>query len=271
MIAFVALTLLIATVILVGGGFFIKWLGRIPFYWKSTPANTFCIIVTDEDESGDGMKGGGPIVTALHAVRGHRLDKTHIDPMNWEFIANEEDPEHDSFLFRRLGVQSMGSIYYTARLNVDNRMRFAREKKTEDEKKSGEVKTTATEMPKTVTKVIHTHNVFYSGELAIPIKEADTSDKLGLDVELVFTFRRRYPVRSVLRLADASTFLLNLVEEIVNNLTVSKPSGEYIGGDETRENREKLVKAVEESDVDFKKKTLDEIGFDIEKVTLRDV
>src|SRR3990167_9270469 len=136
MILLVILTLVIAATLFIGSGFAIRALARIPFYWVFTPANTFCLVVSDEDESGDGMTGVGNLVNVLHAVPGKRLNKNALDTMEWQF-EDGEDPEHDRFSFRKLGVQSMGNIFYTTRFNVDKRMRFAREKKLKEEEEKG--------------------------------------------------------------------------------------------------------------------------------------
>lgn len=249
----VLVVLVLAIIFFLAPAIVIRALARIPFFWTFTPANTFVVVVTEEDASGDGMKGAGNVVNALHAVPGKVLKKSDSDQMKWEFM-DGEDPEH-GFLFRTLGIQSMGSIFYTTRVNIDRRLRFSRED---------------VEDLHTITKTKKTRSVFYTGELTVKIKEADTADKLGLNFEIDFVFARQFPVRSVLRLADSTAFLTSLVEKIVNNTTVALPAEAYVGGTDAQKNRRRLIRIIE-TDRDFKKKILDEIGLEITTVSLRDV
>jgi regulator of protease activity HflC (stomatin/prohibitin superfamily) len=256
------LILVLATGLFLAPQFAIRALARIPFYWAFNPGNTFNIIVTEEDESGSGSEGGGNIVDSRHAVGGARLNKNDPNYMNWEIIEGEEDPEHNTWLFWKLGVQPMGSIFYTTRVNIDRRLRFTREKE-EDELHN-------------VNKIRETRNVFYTGELTVVVKEADTADKLGVNFEIDFTFKRQFPVRSVLKLADSAAFLTSSVEKIVNSETVELPAEAYIGGKGTdategsRQHREDLVRAIKDNH-EFKQEILDAIGFNITAVSLRDV
>ncbi|MDP2642173.1 MAG: hypothetical protein Q8P21_02695, partial [bacterium] len=206
-------------------------------------------------------------VDVLHAVPGKILDKRNPDQMKWEFKIGE-DTNH-GFLFRTLGVQSMGSIFYTTRVNLERRPRFAREEKVKDTE-AVEVRETTKEELHVVTKVIKTRNVMYTGELAVEIKAADTADRLGLNFQIDFIFARRFPVRSVLRLADSAAFLISMVEKIVNNTTVSKPAEAYIGGPDAQRNRRRLIEIIEK-DRELSRKILKEIGLDITAVSLRDV
>jgi hypothetical protein len=189
--------------------------------------------------------------------------------MNWRFRKGE-DPEHDNLIFRKLGVQSMGNIFFKTRMNVDRRMRFAREGEEIKKDMKGEARAVTKEVPHAVTKVNRTQHVFYSGELTVVIKEADTADKLGLDFEIDFVFERVFPVRSVLRLADSAAFLTSMVEKIVNNRTATKPAEAYIGGKAVEKNRQQLIHDIE-SDRIFSEKILNELGLDITAVSLRDV
>lgn len=254
----IILILAIAALLFVAPAVLIRWLARNEIFWIFTPANTFAIIVTHEDATGDGMSGAGNVVGALHGVDGKRLVKDDSDHLNWYFRLDEEDPDHQKFLFRTLGVQSMGNIFWKPRLNIDRRLRFARE---EDKPK---------EELHTVTKVRPTKNVFYTGELSVVIKEADTLDKIGINFEIDFIFARKFPIRSVLRIADASAFLTSLVENIVNNMTSTREAEHYIGGPDVADNRRELVEEIEANDV-FKTTIERELGLEITKVSLRDV
>ena len=264
------LTIIVAGALFLGPALIIRALARKekPFYWTFNGANTFSIVVTNDDESGDGMTGSGNIVNLLHAIPGKRIDRRSPDNMKWKFVdSNEEDPDH-GFLYRTLGVQSMGNIFYTTRVNLDRRVRYAREEKVNV--KDAEIRTSTKEELHNVTKVNKSRSIFYTGELTVEIKEADTADKLGLNFEIDLIFARRFPIRSVLRLADSAAFLTSLVETIVNNTTVAKPADEYIGGKDAQKNRRKLINDIE-GDPDFRKKILDEIGLEITAVSLRDV
>lgn len=246
-----------------------------PFYWTFDPENTFAIVVTQEEESGTGTSvststGGservsGNIVDLLHGISGSRLEKHGTsDPMQWEIIEDEDDPRHN-WMYRILGVQSMRSIYRTLRLNKDVRMRFSRD----DDK--------PTEALHTVTKDRLVKHVHYTGEFTVVVDEADTADGLGVNFEIDFGFRRKFPIRTVLKLADSAAFLTSLVEETVNMATVSLPASGFIGGmsaaavtPTTRANREALVNDIK-TNPEFMNKILDVIGFEIISVSLRKV
>jgi regulator of protease activity HflC (stomatin/prohibitin superfamily) len=262
--AYILLFLVIAGLLYVTSWFVLRRMARVPLRVTFTPANTICLIVTEEDNSGDGTKGGGNLVNALHAVPGKTLNKTDPDPMKWIF-EDGLDPEHDNYLFKKLGIQDMGGWFYTTRMNVDRRLRFG----WEDTPAAGDPGQPVEEL-RTVTKNKKTKHVFYSGELTVRVKNADTADKLGLDMEIDFAFARKYPVRSVLQLADATAFLTSRVHSFVNMHTASQPAEYYYGGDDVGEHREELAQAINEDDV-LEKQIEDELGLEITMVSIRDV
>jgi hypothetical protein len=252
--------------IYLGPSYIIRGLARIPFRWTFNPANTLCLVVTeessaiDEDTTSsapDNEKKKGNVVEILHAVPGKKLDRTDADFMNWRFIPGV-DSKHRGFFYQRLGVQDMGSIFYTLRWNVDKRLRFAREKGKPVEDLHA------------VTKVDKTRHVYFTGEMTVKIIGSDTSDRLGLIFEIDFIFERTFPARSILRLADSPAFLASMVEGIVNNETTTKPAVAYYGdgGEATKENRVALAKLIKENP-DFETKVLEELGLDITSVVIR--
>jgi regulator of protease activity HflC (stomatin/prohibitin superfamily) len=249
----------VTTLLYYSWSFAIRALARIPFRWTFNPANTFALVVTEEDESGSGMKGGGNIVKILHAVPGHRLIDKDPNPMNHflEKIEEGKDPSHDNFLFQKLGVQDMGSVFFTLRTNMDKRARFTRETDK------------PTEELHTVTKVNKTQHVFFTGEMTVTIKEADTADKIYLDFEIDFVFERKFPARSVLRVADAPALLTSFVENIVNNQTVSRPVADFYGGEDAKANREELARLIDNEGL--KELVERELGLDITSVSIRSV
>lgn len=255
----------LAAALFVGPALIIRALARKPFYWTFTPANTFTIIVTEEDGSGDGMSGGGNIVDVLHAVPGKRLVKISPDSMNWAFI-DDEDSDH-GFLFRTLGVQSMGSIFRTTRVNLEQRTRYTREQGIPSDKRP-EARATSKEELHNVTKGKKSRSVFYTGELTIVVKEADTADRLGVNFEIDLIFARRFPVRSVLRIADTPAFLDSLTQRVVNSETSTRNAEDFIGGPDTKTNRNNLITSIKN---DIKVEVLIELGLEITSVSLRDV
>lgn len=261
----IILIVIVAAVLFVVPALIIRALARKPFYWTFTPANTFSLVVTEEDSSGDGMKGGGNIVDVLHAVPGKRLVKEGSDNMNWVFIPGE-DSDH-GFLFRTLGVQSMGSIFRTTRVNLEQRTRYTREQGTSSDK-SPEARATSTEELHDVTKWKKSRSVFYTGELTIIVKEADTADRLGVNFKIDLIFARQCPVRSVLRLADTPAFLDSLTQKVVNSETSTRNAEDYIGGPHTKTNRDNLITSIKN---DIKVEALKELGLEITSVSLRDV
>ncbi len=252
--------LLIATLLSFSLRAGVRALARIPFRWTFNPANTFAIVVTEDNKDSEGTKGSGNIVDLLHAIPGRVLDRRSSNHMNW-CLKKGIEPDHQNFLYRKLGVQDMGSVFYTLRTNVDKRLRYARK-----EPKAGE----HTEELHTVTKTSDTRHVFFTGEMTVKIIESDTKDRIGLDFEIDFIFERKFPVRSILRVADAPAFLTSLVENIVNNKTTTKPVTAYYGGKYTEKHRKELALEIDENEA-LKKKVLDEIGLDITAVSIRNV
>lgn len=248
-------------------GWVLRTLARKPFRYTFTPENTFCAVVTEEELGDNGSERdtnhGGNLVKVLHGITGKSIDMSKSSPMDWE-VVDVPDLAHDAFLYRIYGIQDMGSIWHTTRLNTDRRMRFARD----DGKPDQELHT--------LTKARKTRHVFYTGELTVVIKEADTEDKLGVNFEIDFAFARRYPIRSILKLADSAAFLTSLVENAVNSATVGLPAGAFIGGvgtgttQSTLDNRKDLVEHIE-GNRDLSQKILDVIGLDITSVSLRSV
>lgn len=260
----------------------LRWLARIPFYWTFTPENTFSIPVADEDDSGDGSKGGGSVRGFLHGISGRVLDRNDTtDVMEWELQKGDE-PGHNTLLFRNLGIQSLGNIFWSLRLNTDERLRFTREKtgKVKTGSEGDESRETTDGEMHVVDKSNKTKHVFFSGELTVVIKEADTLDGLGIHFEIDFVFERQFPVKSVLRLANSAAFLTSMVERIVNEHTVNLPAEAYVGGIDIeagaenryniQEERQRLAAAIE-SNADFSAKVLEEIGLNITAANIREV
>ncbi len=268
------LVMIVMILIIASGLYFglqplIRALARIPFRWTFNPANTFAIVVTEKNTVNNSVTGGN-IKNVLHAIPGKQLVKPGKNEMEWRF-ENGEDPTHQNFLFQKLGVQDMGSVFYKLRTNVDKRERYARDT---DKPDTG---------LQTIAKKMETEHVYFSGEMQLTIKGVDTADRVALTMKVNLVFERTYPVRSVLRLADTPAFLESEVEEIVNNETSIRPVTAYYGGQvpnpadpagnhdpTTKENRVALAKAIDDDD-DFKKQVLNDLGLTITAVTLHDV
>lgn len=245
-------------IIFVGSGFLIQAISRIPFYWVSVPANTFALIVTTDNRTGEASEGGGTVVDVLHAIPGVRLVKDSHNPMDWHF---EEGEEVRGFLFRWLGVQTMG-LYRTVRTNLDKRLRFTR----------GVDEENYTVKPKDKLAPF----VFYSGELNVRVENADTKGSFELDFDFNTIFKRKFPVRSVLMVADASAYTTSVVEEVVNSTTGDHPPEDYLGGtgskDEpavktTEQNKKELTQKVKDISEDL----LEDLGMELIEVNIRSV
>lgn len=252
----IGLILLIATGLYLGLPFGIRSLGKIPFRWTTNPANTFALVVTHSNDPRVQDQGGN-IVDILHGINGKRLVRKGADPLDWYFKKGT-DPSHQNFFFTRLGVQDMGSIFYTLRTNIDKRMRFSREKDK------------PTEDLHSVTREETAKHIFFTGDLTVVIKEADTADNVYLDFEIDFIFERTFPARSIIHLGDAAAFLTSLVKQMVNNETSIRPVLDYYGGPDTKTHRQKLAEDIH-NNPDFQKKVLRELGLDITSVSIRDV
>ncbi len=259
-------SLIIVAALFLSSSFFIRALARIPFRWTFNIANTYAIIVSEKNDVDNNVRGG-KIVNVLHAIPGKRLVKP--DPnneMGWYF-EDGEDPVHQNYLYQKHGIQDMGSIFYKLRTNVDKRERAVR-----DPDKPEEAITT-------ITKKRETDHVFHTGEMQVSVKGADTADRIPLNFKLNFVFERKYPVLSVLRLADAPAFLTTQVEEIINRETSGRPIDDYYGGPNAKENRKALTDLIDAhltpGGTDEEKKFSDlierELGLIITTVAIRDV
>lgn len=241
-------------------GLLLRALGRIPFYYTFNDANTFSVGVTEQFTDSEGEERKGNVIKAFHAVPGHFLDKSSYNEMEWMFREGVE-PEHESYTYEKFGVQSMESVFVKLLKVTDRRFRFTQEKDAKGNTIPGE--------PKTVFKEKKTRHIDFSGEMTVVVTGADTKDKLALNFEIDFAFNRIYPVRSVLRLANAESFMTSIVREMVNLQTVSRDAEAYYGGEGVLKNRQELAELL--TTQDFKDKLMKEVGIFITTVIIRDV
>lgn len=242
----------------------IRALARRSIRWTFVTANRFALITTEESRGATPEKVvGGNVVDVLHSVTGQTLVRDGDDLMNWHFEPGM-DPDHDNYFFRKLGVQDMGNIFYKKMTVMDKRNRYAL-----DQGGAG---------MSTQLKKHEQTDVFFTGEVEVPIEEADTADGIGIDIKANFIFERKFPYRSVMRVAEEATFLATMVEEIVNNETSSKPVRAYYGGDNTKANREELARIIETNlkantaaGAEARKKIEDQLGLVITEVAIHDV
>ncbi len=247
----IGLIVAITTVLYLGAPFGIRALARIPFRWAFIAAGTFGLVVTEDDGEEDGSSGAGNLVGILHAIPGKVLVKASHNIMDWELV-DGPDPDHSNDQFKVWGVQDMGSIFYDLRTCVDKHLRFAQDDgKLEAKPKKNKTK-----------------NVYFSGDMAVKIAEADTSDGYGFDLEMDLIFERTFPARSILRLADAPAFLSSLVESDVNQHTVGKPVTDFYSGKAATKNRARLANDIFRNP-DFKEGVRDQLGLTITKVSIR--
>jgi hypothetical protein len=255
------LATIVAVALFLGPALFIRAMARKkrPFYWLFVPANTVALIVSEDNETGEARDGGGSLIDALHDVPGKWLDKHHPDPMKWrvrDLNAGEVDPDHAGIIFSQLGVQKMG-LFRTVRTNLDKRIRFSRERESDDSLHN-------------MAKDKLAKFVYYSGELTIHIEDSDTADGLGVILDFDIIFERIFPVRSVLRIADAPAFLTSNVEEIANAITAKYESRVYFQGHDVAARKKELADAVEKNR-QLLGETVHELGLLIKKVNLRSV
>ena len=255
------ISLVIVALILLSLGYGVRKMAtkENPLLWIATPANRFALIVTNDKKGTEDVDdSGGNITNALHSVPGKWLDKSDPNPMKWEFrdfdSQHEIDPEHTGFLYWALGVQGMG-VFRTPKLILDKRLRYTR--------KEGETET------HTVAKDKRRHFFHYSGEQTVSIKDSDTKDGLGIDVEIDFILERVQPVKAMLRLADAASFLASKIEETVNLTTAKYDAEDYFRGDDVAKNKKEIADEVEKKTGDFKDQLLEELGIEIKAVNLR--
>lgn len=261
MLSFISLVIVVLTLLSLGYGIRKMATRDNPLIWIAAPANRFALIVTNDKKGAEGADdSGGNITNVLHSVPGKWLDKGDPNPMKWEFkdfdTDHEIDPDHTGFLYWALGVQGMG-VFRTPKLIFEKRMRYTR--------KEGEVETHA------VAKDKRRHFFHYSGEQTVSITDSDTKDGLGINVELELIFERVLPVKAMIRLADAASFLDSKIEEMVNLITAKHNAKDYFRGDSVAKNKEEVAREVEEKFGAFKDQLLEELGIQIKAVNLRSV
>ncbi len=241
----------------------------------------------DDDPSGDMTHGGGQIIDAKHQVAGRYLEKNNDkNEMNWMLVpfgkkrnlavkdpaasdfyidgGPNEDPDHAGLLYDTLGVQVLPRVFSTIRTNKIDVRRYTKKTNEEDYH--------------TISGQVLMRFVPFSGEMTISIKDADTTDGLGLNVEIDLIGERLNPAKTITRLANSNAYINSVAEEIVNLITGVHTSSSYFGK-EAADRKKELAAAFEakpgEPGYDeaskFRIEVLDQLGFGITAVNIRSV
>ena len=193
--------------------------------------------------------GGGDVTNVIHAVPGERLVKKGNSVMDWYFVKGRESR---GILYILLGVHWIG---FFGKLRVNKIRRFRYMKATGNE---------ADRIGDFIVKSddLTTKYVPFSGEQAIPVREAESADIFALDFIFNIIEECTFPVRSILKVADANTVLSSMVKKYVNTVTGSKTPDFFMKPGEA--STEMLETAAEKSEDEAR----DQIGKTICSVTL---
>lgn len=255
--------LVLMMIFLLAPAMIVRILGRRGKLFQFMPANAFGLVALDETKDAHVEIGGGaPVVDVIHAVPGKRLDKTHHDYLEWEFVDEDEDRGLIGYLlYQYLGVQWLGIFRYL-RENIIRDFRFGRDK--------GEHEYHV--MPKdTTTKFVH-----FSGSLAVEVKDVETGSIYGINIGLLLIIEREKPAKSVLKVADSNAVLTALTEQAVIRVVGGIPAEEIVrgaspsggvGGARSEEIKNKIVEEVKKID-DL---AVSDVGLRVIDVQLRDI
>ncbi|MHB1330388.1 MAG: SPFH domain-containing protein [Minisyncoccota bacterium] len=236
--------IVVTIVVFFGLGFFIQFLGRQNILWSIVPANTFAFVTHTSERNGDMTEGGGSVVDIIHGVPGMKINKEDINPQEWYFESGEEDR---GLLFYILGVTWIGP-FKTLRWNKLKKFRYTH----------GERGDEYHIMPKDdIVRFVP-----FSGEQAVEIKDAETKSVFGVDLVFNIIQEKKYPLKSVLRVADSNAVLTTMIHERVIMVT-SMHEPEALLSEDSK-NKSSLIQAADNAD----EEALREIGTHMTRVTL---
>jgi hypothetical protein len=190
------IALFLTAIIVLGLGFLLQWMGGQGILFAIPEANKFALVVP---KGGSPNSDGGGVVDVIHAIPGYVLMKPSSDAMSWYFKKGEEERD---LLFKLLGVVWLGP-YQTLRTNTVRSFRFGRK----DEESEYRV------MPKDEKeKWVH-----FSAQHDMQMKDVETKDVLGVNININLLYNNVFPVRSILIVADSNAVLNIMTEEEVIN------------------------------------------------------
>lgn len=270
---YVVVFLVLLVVLYFAGGAFIHWRAKDDnsiFFFM--PAGTHVFITTKKNVDTDITRGGGGVVNIAHEVPGQKLLKKDHDIFNWNFVPGKEDRGLLHFLY---GVH-LKRPFSHLRLNIDRSFRFGKKPiKEESDRKEGEEK--KVEGRYTIfSQDLPTRFIPFFSQQAVEVESAETDGSFRLNVKMDLMIERTYPLRALLRVADANAILSEKVEEAVIGLTGQHEPEYYLYGKGDAKNE--LTKAVvggtvriADKDIEMKginEDTLERLGITIKSATV---
>lgn len=202
----------ITALIVIGFGWFIRFLAERSILWVIIPANCYGLVAMKGNKTGDMTEGGGGVVDIVHNIPGKRLKKEGHDLMEWKFVSGEESR---SILFWLLGVEWIG-IFRTLRTNKIRRFRYSKRRADRGEEKRREGEPFGDYF--LIDDDLTTEYVPFSGEQAIAVLDAETQDILELNFLFNVIEESTFPLKSI-RVADPNGILAVMVKQEVNAVT----------------------------------------------------
>ena len=237
---FIVIGFILATVIVVGLIFFLRWFAgkENPTIFTFIPAQRHALVVTksvrrDKARGEDKTEEQGNVVNVVHAIPGKCLDKSSTDPMDWRYLDEDGEGgfvEPRGLLYVLLGIAFIGFFRYL-RLNEVKTFRWGR-KDGETEYRM-QAKSSLTRFP------------FFSGQHDIQQDHVETKAILKFNLRFNLTLEETYPVRVRLRVADPYAVLTMMVNDYVVNKMGSVDPKIFIGGETEAPDKDAQEKAKE--------------------------
>ena len=223
--------------------------------WTKIPANCYALITTFGNDTGDLTQGGGAVTNIIHNVPGKRLIKGSHDLMKWQFVDGREPHGILHFI---LGIHWIGP-FRTLRTNKIRRFRYSKRKHEKDAPatvQTGPFRDYIVEDDDLTSRYVP-----FSGEMAIPVTDAETKEVYELNFLFNVIEEAVRPLLAI-RVADANSILAGMVKERINAITGAEPAETFIKA--TPESTKSILKAAYEATTDSE----EEVGKRISRINL---
>ncbi|MEK7176900.1 MAG: SPFH domain-containing protein [Patescibacteria group bacterium] len=256
---FILIGFLLATVVVVGLIFFLRWFAgkENPTIITFVPAQTHALVTTKGVSSDEVRKNPnkieeqGNVVDVVHAIPGKWFDKSASNPFDWCY--KKEDDEHKEprgLLYLLFGIVVVGFFRYL-RLNLVRTFRWGR--KSAEEKYHMQAKDSLTRFS------------FFSGQHDVQLQDVETSDLLGVNLRLQLLYEEKYPFRVRLKTADPYAVISDRASKSAIGLIGAHGAKAIVLDKKLQDELALRVKEVIGKEVE------DDLGVEITTATLADV
>ena len=239
-------------------GVVVRSLATLEILFFFVPGNMFALLVSKGNESTDLEEGGGGLLDVAHEVPGmklvcdrHNLKKSYFTP----------GVEKRGIFHMLYGVHLKGP-FQDLRLNIDKSLQYGTETIEDGLNKQTSDASNPMKENRVLRKQTKSKFVWYSGTQVVQVDDADTVGAFRLDLKFTLNWQRKFPVLSMVQVADSNASLAADVSDKVNALTSGQEPEYFLSGGAGP--KLDLVKAVES----LRSNAETEYGLTISKVSL---